>query len=170
MNSQIDATRYETTPVENEHRTILFLDEDPQDRRLHHEALEQVGYSVRTAGDGLEGWDLIQREHFDLIVTDHKLPRMTGLELAQRVRLEGMNQSLIISTDLVTPLLVNNLSFMRFAAILYKPYTMADLFAAVRRALRNVPVDGECRVSSFLLHDLLPGHTTPLPEHWGINE
>lgn len=48
--------------------------------------LEAGGYRVRAAADGMQAWDLLQHEDFDLVVSDVDMPGMTGFDLTTRIR------------------------------------------------------------------------------------
>lgn len=48
--------------------------------------LRKWGYEVVLAGDGVEAWDIVQRESIQFVISDWLMPRMNGLELCRRVR------------------------------------------------------------------------------------
>ncbi len=48
--------------------------------------LTEQGYTVETARSGDEAWELFQREHFDIVVTDYSMPGMNGIELIALIR------------------------------------------------------------------------------------
>ena len=48
--------------------------------------LEQAGFEVTVAHNGREAYDLSQNDQFDLVLTDHQMPELTGVELCQRLR------------------------------------------------------------------------------------
>jgi CheY-like chemotaxis protein len=48
--------------------------------------LRELGYRVETAESGEEGWEIFQRSHFDLVVTDYRMGKMNGLELIRLIR------------------------------------------------------------------------------------
>lgn len=116
-------------------RTVLCADDEPALRRLYRDALHGAGYQVETYGTGEDAWEAMQDRPFDLLLTDYKMPGMTGLELARRIRREGMRQPIILSSAELMPLLNENLSAVRFAAILIKPFPLSDLLGSVGRAL-----------------------------------
>lgn len=147
--------------------TILYVDNDPEIRRLHRQALERLGYTVRTANDGEEGWDWIHRQHFDLVVTIHEVPRMDGLKFARQIRDNGLSHSMIIASG--NSLHDVDLNNLHLSAILQKPFTLIDLLVAVRRTLRVNPVEQGNNRASVLAGDHLE-HAAALSGHWGINE
>jgi two-component system sensor histidine kinase and response regulator WspE len=55
-------------------------------REVERKMLTLKGYDVSTAVDGLDGWNILRNDHFDLLVTDVDMPRMDGIELVSLVR------------------------------------------------------------------------------------
>lgn len=66
--------------------TILIVDDYAPNHRLMSFVLEQSGYAVVSAIDGLHALDCLEGMPIDLIVTDLTMPRLDGLGLAARVR------------------------------------------------------------------------------------
>jgi two-component system, chemotaxis family, chemotaxis protein CheY len=67
-------------------KTIIIIDDSTTTRELVKTSLEEIGFSVDTAVDGVEGLNLIRNNHYDLIITDINMPVMDGFELTQEVR------------------------------------------------------------------------------------
>ncbi len=67
-------------------RTILLIDDDTMARRTLAGLLNRMGYRVYEAEDGTEGLSSAQSLRPDIIVSDYKMPGMTGGELLQEVR------------------------------------------------------------------------------------
>ncbi|MCF8039911.1 MAG: response regulator [Desulfohalobiaceae bacterium] len=65
---------------------ILIIDDDASIREILKEYLEQLGFQVKTAADGLEGLDFIQQQNYDLIVLDIRLPYVSGIGLIKVAR------------------------------------------------------------------------------------
>ena len=65
---------------------VLVVDDEPDKRLLLAFALENEGYEVLTAVDGLAGLQAVELHQPDLIVTDVMMPRMDGYEMIRRVR------------------------------------------------------------------------------------
>jgi CheY-like chemotaxis protein len=66
--------------------SILLVDDDSLLRKLYALLLRQQNYDVRTAGDGLEALELLEEALPDLIVSDLRMPRMSGFEFLSIVR------------------------------------------------------------------------------------
>ena len=69
---------------------ILVVDDDRNIRRLYQAVLEQAGYRVHTAADGVEALAVMDREFIDLVVLDVMMPQMDGYEFTRTLR-EGSN-------------------------------------------------------------------------------
>src|SRR5689334_21533278 len=65
---------------------IVVCEDDPVILKLLQVALRDSGYELLTAADGAQGFELIERERPDAILTDVTMPKMSGLELADAVR------------------------------------------------------------------------------------
>ncbi len=69
-------------------RSILVVDDSITTRTLERNILESAGYRVGVAVDGKEAQDLLQRQRFDLVVSDIQMPRLDGLGLTRWIRSE----------------------------------------------------------------------------------
>ncbi len=69
---------------------ILVIDDEKEIVQLLKNRLENSGYQVVAAKDGLEGLERIAKEKPDLILLDNLMPRMTGYEMVQKLRDEAM--------------------------------------------------------------------------------
>ena len=65
---------------------ILVVEDEPGVRAIVVRALEGEGYAVKAVADGAAGLDAALNESFDLIVSDDRMPRLSGDELALRIR------------------------------------------------------------------------------------
>jgi two-component system chemotaxis sensor kinase CheA len=65
---------------------VLIVDDSITTRTMERNLFEVAGYLVSLAADGLEAWELLQTQEFDLIVSDIDMPRMDGFELTSRIR------------------------------------------------------------------------------------
>ena len=72
-----------TSPVKLQ---ILVIDDEPLVRSLLKRVLENAGHDVTEAGDGQEGVRCFRENNFDLVITDHGMPVMNGLDAAFRIK------------------------------------------------------------------------------------
>ena len=71
-------------------KTILVVEDDDTMRELLKLHLTSAGYAVRTAADGIEAGHAVLGTTPDLIITDVRMPHMTGFELVTALRLDPL--------------------------------------------------------------------------------
>ena len=69
-----------------EDNSVLIVNDEPDQLRLMRGLLHKAGYTVLTAGDGREGFDLAKSERPDLVISDVTMPNMDGLEFCRHLR------------------------------------------------------------------------------------
>ena len=79
-------------------KTILVVDDDKNLRRLYRAELEAEGYRVLLAENGRRACELIETEHFDIVVMDIRMPEMDGLEAMARILRERQHVPVILNT------------------------------------------------------------------------
>ena len=75
-------------------KRVLVVDDSLTVRELQRKLLVNRGYDVAVAVDGMDGWNALRGEDFDLLITDIDMPRMDGIELVGLVRRDHRLQSL----------------------------------------------------------------------------
>ncbi|WP_085647775.1 MULTISPECIES: hybrid sensor histidine kinase/response regulator [unclassified Pseudomonas] len=75
-------------------KRILVVDDSLTVRELQRKLLLNRGYDVAVAVDGMDGWNALRSEDFDLLITDIDMPRMDGIELVSLLRRDNRLQSL----------------------------------------------------------------------------
>ncbi|ARU87731.1 hybrid sensor histidine kinase/response regulator [Pseudomonas sp. M30-35] len=75
-------------------KRVLVVDDSLTVRELERKLLLSRGYEVAVAVDGMDGWNVLRAESFDLLITDIDMPRMDGIELVSLVRRDSRMQSL----------------------------------------------------------------------------
>jgi len=118
----------------NPRQRILVVEDDAAIRRVNTEILICSGFQVDTAEDGAAAWEALQVKEYDLMVTDNNMPRVTGVELIQKVQTAGMALPVILATGAL-PEFAHHGS-LQPAVTLLKPYTLHELLAAVKKVLR----------------------------------
>ena len=121
------------------HETILVVEDEPIVRGLIRRVLQEDGYSVIEASDGIDAIEIVAREprRIDLLLTDLGMPRMGGRELARVLKERDPQLSVLFITGYAPePLSAEILSEEHLA----KPFTGDDLRVRVRELLAT-PVD-----------------------------
>ncbi len=136
---------------------ILVVDDEPSITRLLSRILSKEGYTVETAYSGKEGLALFRKFKPDLIISDLKMPGMSGLELLKAVKKENPDTDFIILTAFGT--IENAVEAMKEGAVDYlikplkEPEELRIIVAKIGERRRLVASD---RVSRMQLSEDLP--------------
>jgi len=117
--------------------TILVVDDEPKIVKLARDYLENSGFHVLTANDGLMALTIARQEPLDLVVLDLNLPGLDGLEVCRRLRTTSdvpiiMLTARIDETDRLIGLELGADDYIT------KPFSPRELVARVRAVLRRV--------------------------------
>ena len=81
-------------------KRILVVDDTITARILMKNILESAGYIIKTANDGTDALKLLEKDKFDMLVTDIEMPKMNGIELTAAVRKSGLKLPIILVTSM----------------------------------------------------------------------
>jgi CheY-like chemotaxis protein len=81
-------------------KRVLVVDEMETMRRLLAEVLEQQGFTVVRASDGMQALCEMQRRHVDMVVTDYHMPRLNGLDLLRQAQMVWPEIPVILFSEL----------------------------------------------------------------------
>ncbi len=115
-----------------------MVDDDPFFCHRNAEELIQQGYEVNAAEDGARGWEELQVNRYHLLITENELPKLTGMELIQKLRFAHMRLPVIIVTDKSPPMAEARRRRLHPVATLLKPYTLADFIETVKVVLGKI--------------------------------
>jgi DNA-binding response OmpR family regulator len=147
---------------------ILYIEDEPQLRRLGELVLARSGYDVDTAADGAEGWEALQHAHYNLLITDNNMPRLTGLELITLARRAGMRLPIVLTSGSAHALSDPSAAWLELAACLPKPFGSDTLLATVGQALRAANNMRQCSGTMISVQTQF-ARIQPYP-HGGIND
>lgn len=116
---------------------ILIIDDEDYILRLAKDILVKSQYSVKTAINGNEGLKLFEKEKFDLILTDIKMPKIDGLDVIRSVRDRNKEIPIIVITGHGTLDIAINSLRLGSQGFILKPFTPAELRASVADALEK---------------------------------
>jgi DNA-binding response OmpR family regulator len=114
---------------------ILVVDDDDDSRRFNAEALTFSGYRVDAAADGVAGWEALSSDRYDLLITDNGMPRLSGIELVQKLRAARMLLPVIMATGTLPQHEFHRRPWLIPDATLLKPYTVEALLGTVKEVL-----------------------------------
>ena len=143
MNALLEALSVETpepsNAVENARSArILVVEDEVELRELTTAALTHEGYEVDFAENGVRAWKALHLRRYDLLVTDNKMPKMTGLQLVQKLRSAGIELPVVLASASLPGETPRNEAMLRFAAVVPKPFTLDELVGTVRGVLRGL--------------------------------
>jgi DNA-binding response OmpR family regulator len=116
---------------------ILLVDDDADLRQLNASVLKDSGYEVTTADDGAAALAALDADCYDLLLTDHNMPKLTGVELLNQLHIARKTlPAILVSGSLIGDEL-HRYPWLQIAATLLKPYAAADLLRTVRRVLSS---------------------------------
>ena len=76
--------------------SILLVDDNPQNLELMQAYLEELPCEIRTAVDGVEAVEMIDRKRPDLVVLDVMMPRMSGFEVCQKIKSQPATREVVV--------------------------------------------------------------------------
>jgi DNA-binding NtrC family response regulator len=131
---------------------ILVVDDDPSLRRVLQVQLEQEGYEVAVTASAQQTLSVLQFRHFDPVITDLKMPGMSGLELLKQARLEYPQTIIIMLTAFGT--VDNAVEAMKAGAYDYltKPVHSDEMSVVVHRALEHIRLVEQVRTLRLSLN------------------
>jgi two-component system KDP operon response regulator KdpE len=115
---------------------ILVVDDEPQITRVLKTTLSSQGYGVRTASDGDEAVQLMKEWPADLVITDLRMPNMSGLDLCRHVRARSRVPIIVLSVKGEERTKVEALDAGADDYVT-KPFGVNELLARVRATLRR---------------------------------
>jgi len=121
----------------NSPRRILVVEDDLDIGQLYAEVLVGSGYEVALAGDGAAGWEALCASHFDLLITDHEMPKLTGLELVGKARCAHLTLPVIVASGALHTEELKRRAWLHVAAVLLKPVSVQELLETVKEVLAN---------------------------------
>jgi DNA-binding response OmpR family regulator len=116
---------------------ILLVEDEPHIRQLNTGALIHSGYHVDAAEDGAAGWEALGADSYDLMITDNNMPGLTGVELLKKLHASRMALPVIMATGELPKEEFTRYPWLQPAAMLLKPYTIAELLGTVKKVLRE---------------------------------
>ncbi|MFM6829513.1 MAG: cell cycle two-component system response regulator CpdR [Novosphingobium sp.] len=120
---------------------ILLAEDEEAMRTYLARALENAGFSVASVDRGTAAVPLLEREHFDLLLSDIVMPEMDGIELAQRCAEISPTTKVMFITGFAAVTLKANREAPQ-ARVLSKPFHLKDLVLEVERIFEDSPSVG----------------------------
>ncbi len=114
--------------------TVLVIDDEPSVADALKVILSDSGYQVAVAMSGREALENLGKRRFDLVITDVRLPDISGLDVLRHLRRSHPNVTVIIITAHYTPELAAESLSLGAAGVLAKPFSPSDLLRIIETA------------------------------------
>jgi two-component system, NtrC family, response regulator GlrR len=112
---------------------ILIVDDDPSMVKALSRLLRSAGHTVETAASGSEALSHLEKEKFDLVITDYQMPGMRGDALAAAIKALVPLQPVLMLTAHVKRLRCSSGSLSAVDMVIAKPFEAEELFEAVAK-------------------------------------
>lgn len=122
---------------------ILIVDDEVLMRNFLVEALNRKGIEAVAAENGQKALSLMQDQSFDMVITDMKMPGLSGIDVLNKVKEISPNTLVIVVTAFGT--IENAVEAMKSGAFHYliKPFSLESLFANIEKANQHLALVGE---------------------------
>jgi CheY-like chemotaxis protein len=115
---------------------LLLVDDEEQILNSLRRSLRREGYELVTARTPREALERLDEQSFDAVLTDHKMPGMTGVELLAKVARLQPNAARLLITGWSQAVSAEEIEAIEIDAVLPKPWEDTELKDALRKALR----------------------------------
>ena len=137
---------------------IMIVEDDTNKRKLMATVLEQYGYNVIQAVDGIDALDVLDKKHIDLIILDIMMPRMDGFEFTETLRQSGCNLPILMVTAKQSPVDKRKGFIIGTDDYMTKPVDEEEMVLRVGALLRRSKIVSEKKLtvgSTTLYYDSL---------------
>ncbi len=136
----------------------MIVEDDANQRKLMATVLEQYGYNVIQAVDGIDALDVLDKKHIDLIILDIMMPRMDGFEFTETLRQSGCNLPILMVTAKQSPVDKRKGFIIGTDDYMTKPVDEEEMVLRVGALLRRSKIVSEKKLtvgSTTLYYDSL---------------
>ena len=135
---ELNSRKLHKNDVKASHRrpaSILVVDDEASIRNLLTDVISKEGYEVTTAADGEEAVGLLQRDHFELIISDLAMPGINGIQVLLEAKRIDPDYPVIIITAYPSANDVRKIMRLGAADFIMKPFNVDWIKYAVVKAL-----------------------------------
>lgn len=132
--------------------TILVVDDEPASLRMFERLLRQH-YNVICATSGEEALNILKKEKVSLLISDHRMPGITGVELLQKsISIDPDMVRIIITGDTGIDTFVSALKHGGATRVIKKPWDPDELFQIIKSVLekREIMLNNKQAVDQFM--------------------
>ncbi len=129
--------------AKDDKKRLLVVDDEHVIREILADFLSLEGYYVRTAADGQAALTELSRQHYDLVLSDLKMPNMGGIELLNAVQDHDPNTVVIIMTGFGTVETAINAMKQGAYDYILKPFKVEEVIHTIERGLEKQRLETE---------------------------
>ncbi len=126
---------------------IMIVEDDTNQRKLMQTVLEQYGYNVTLASDGIDGLDQLDKKHIDLIILDIMMPKMDGFEFTSTLRQSGCNIPILMVSAKQSPVDKRKGFIIGTDDYMTKPVDEEEMVLRVAALLRRSKIANERKLT-----------------------
>ncbi|MBD65565.1 MAG: two-component system response regulator [Halobacteriovoraceae bacterium] len=116
-------------------KNILVVDDEVLIQEIIKELLESYGMKVTTAGNGLEAFELIKKETFDLVISDIRMPECSGLELLKLINAYDSSAPEVILVTAFNDISAERAKSLGAKGLFLKPGAIENIIDVIRESL-----------------------------------
>ncbi|MBV9497615.1 MAG: response regulator [Acidobacteria bacterium] len=116
---------------------LLVVDDDRAIRKLIERIAIRAGFEVDGARDGEEAWEMLQRKHYELVIVDLMMPRVSGYQLVERIASLDPRPAVLVATALMNGD-VASLDDSLVRRVIRKPFDVNAVAAALVETAKQI--------------------------------
>jgi len=124
-------------PKKSKSVRLLLVDDDPNMQRMVALFLNKSSYELEIAGNGRKALELLDKNKFDLIISDMQMPLMDGAELLRKIREKKIKAPVILISAYTSLDRQDEIDASDFAAVLFKPFDGSNLISIIEKILKS---------------------------------
>ena len=118
--------------------TILCVEDDESIRHMYKEMFSLIFKNVYLASDGIEGYEIFQKEQIDIILTDQSMPQMSGLQMSQKIREIDGTIPIIMITAFENLEILRKAIDIQITGFIKKPLSFKSIFSTLEFIAKSV--------------------------------
>lgn len=142
--------------------SILVVDDDELSARLLSRMLTTAGYGCEEAADGLQARAALDRQHFDLVLTDMDMPGESGIGLIEHIEAHHAGTAVVMVTGYDDPVVAAMALDRGAYGFVIKPFSQNEILIAVQNAARRRTLELSARFHTENLERLIAERTREL--------
>ena len=129
--------------------SILWADDEIDLLKPHIMFLKSKGYEPLTVNNGRDALDLVERQHFDLVILDENMPGLTGLETLQRIKEIAPQTPVIMITKSEEENIMDQAVGNKIADYLIKPVNPMQILMSIKKNLHSGQLVSETAAADY---------------------